>query len=292
MAPKKPDTSNSFQSLILTLQNFWTAQGCVLLQPYDAEMGAGTFHPATCLRALGPEPWRAAYVQPCRRPSDGRYGENPNRLQHYYQFQVMLKPSPDDAQETYLESLKVLGIDSARHDIRFVEDDWESPTLGASGLGWEVWVDGMEVTQFTYFQQVGGIDCNPVSVEFTYGLERLAMYVQSVENVFDLRWNDDGVTYGDVFLRNEKEFSAYNFELADTKALARHFKDAEKECQNLLGAELALPAFDQCIKASHLFNLLDARGVISVAERAAYIGRVRELAKGSCEVWLNTQEMA
>ena len=292
MAHKKPDTSNSFQSLILTLQNFWTAQGCVLLQPYDAEMGAGTFHPATCLRALGPEPWRAAYVQPCRRPSDGRYGENPNRLQHYYQFQVMLKPSPDDAQETYLESLKVLGIDSARHDIRFVEDDWESPTLGASGLGWEVWVDGMEVTQFTYFQQVGGIDCDPVSVEFTYGLERLAMYVQSVENVFDLRWNDDGVTYGDVFLRNEKEFSAYNFELADTKALARHFKDAEKECQNLLGAELALPAFDQCIKASHLFNLLDARGVISVAERAAYIGRVRELAKGSCEVWLNTQEMA
>ena len=292
MAPKKPDTSNSFQSLILTLQNFWTAQGCVLLQPYDTEMGAGTFHPATCLRALGPEPWRAAYVQPCRRPSDGRYGENPNRRQHYYQFQVMLKPSPDDAQETYLESLKVLGIDSARHDIRFVEDDWESPTLGASGLGWEVWVDGMEVTQFTYFQQVGGIDCNPVSVEFTYGLERLAMYVQSVENVFDLRWNDDGVTYGDVFLRNEKEFSAYNFELADTKALARHFKDAEKECQNLLRAELALPAFDQCVKASHLFNLLDARGVISVAERAAYIGRVRELAKGSCEVWLNTQEMA
>ncbi len=292
MAHKKPDTSNSFQSLILTLQNFWTAQGCVLLQPYDVEMGAGTFHPATCLRTLGPEPWRAAYVQPCRRPSDGRYGENPNRLQHYYQFQVMLKPSPDDAQETYLESLKVLGIDSARHDIRFVEDDWESPTLGASGLGWEVWVDGMEVTQFTYFQQVGGIDCNPVSVEFTYGLERLAMYVQSVENVFDLRWNDDGVTYGDVFLRNEKEFSAYNFELADTKALARHFKDAEKECQNLLRAELALPAFDQCVKASHLFNLLDARGVISVAERAAYIGRVRELAKGSCEVWLNTQEMA
>jgi glycyl-tRNA synthetase alpha chain len=292
MAPKKPDTSNSFQSLILTLQNFWTAQGCVLLQPYDTEMGAGTFHPATCLRALGPELWRAAYVQPCRRPSDGRYGENPNRLQHYYQFQVMLKPSPDDAQETYLESLKVLGIDSSRHDIRFVEDDWESPTLGASGLGWEVWVDGMEVTQFTYFQQVGGIDCDPVSVEFTYGLERLAMYVQSVENVFDLRWNDDGVTYGDVFLRNEKEFSAYNFELADTKALARHFKDAEKECQNLLRAELALPAFDQCVKASHLFNLLDARGVISVAERAAYIGRVRELAKGSCEVWLNTQEMA
>jgi len=292
MAPKKPDASNSFQSLILTLQNFWAAQGCVLLQPYDGEMGAGTFHPATCLRALGPEPWRAAYAQPCRRPSDGRYGENPNRLQHYYQFQVILKPSPDDAQDTYLQSLKVLGIDPDRHDIRFVEDDWESPTLGASGLGWEVWVDGMEVTQFTYFQQVGGIDCDPVSVEFTYGLERLAMYVQGLENVFDLRWNNDGVTYGDVFLRNEKEFSAYNFELADTKTLTRHFQDAEKECQNLLKAELALPAFDQCIKASHLFNLLDARGVISVTQRAAYIGRVRELAKGSCEAWLNTGEMA
>ena len=292
MAPKKPDVSNSFQSLVLTLQNFWAAQGCVLLQPYDGEMGAGTFHPATCLRALGPEPWRAAYAQPCRRPSDGRYGENPNRLQHYYQFQVILKPSPDDAQNTYLQSLKVLGIDPDRHDIRFVEDDWESPTLGASGLGWEVWVDGMEVTQFTYFQQVGGIDCDPVSVEFTYGLERLAMYVQGVENVFDLRWNNDGVTYGDVFLRNEKEFSAYNFELADTKTLTRHFQDAEKECQNLLKAELALPAFDQCIKASHLFNLLDARGVISVTQRAAYIGRVRELAKGSCEAWLNTGETA
>ena len=292
MAPKKPDASNSFQSLILTLQNFWAAQGCVLLQPYDGEMGAGTFHPATCLRSLGPEPWRAAYVQPCRRPSDGRYGENPNRLQHYYQFQVILKPSPDDAQETYLQSLKVLGIEPERHDIRFVEDDWESPTLGASGLGWEVWVDGMEVTQFTYFQQVGGIDCSPVSVEFTYGLERLAMYVQGVENVFDLRWNDAGVTYGDVFLRNEKEFSAYNFELADTKTLTRHFQDAEKECQNLLKAGLALPAFDQCIKASHLFNLLDARGVISVTQRSAYIGRVRELAKGSCEVWLNTGETA
>ncbi len=292
MAPKKPDTSNSFQSLILTLQDFWAAQGCVLLQPHDGEMGAGTFHPATCLRALGPQPWRAAYVQPCRRPSDGRYGENPNRLQHYYQFQVILKPSPEDAQETYLQSLKVLGIDPARHDIRFVEDDWESPTLGASGLGWEVWVDGMEVTQFTYFQQVGGIDCDPVSVEFTYGLERLAMYVQGVENVFDLRWNDDGVTYGDVFLRNEKEFSAYNFELADTKALARHFQDVEQECQNLLKAGLALPAFDQCIKASHLFNLLDARGVISVTERAAYIGRVRELAKGSCEAWLKNGETA
>jgi len=292
MAPKKPDASNSFQSLILTLQNFWAAQGCVLLQPYDGEMGAGTFHPATCLRTLGPEPWRAAYAQPCRRPSDGRYGENPNRLQHYYQFQVILKPSPDDAQDTYLQSLKVLGIDPDRHDIRFVEDDWESPTLGASGLGWEVWVDGMEVTQFTYFQQVGGIDCDPVSVEFTYGLERLAMYVQGVENVFDLRWNDAGVTYGDVFLRNEKEFSAYNFELADTKTLTRHFQDAEKECQNLLKAELALPAFDQCIKASHLFNLLDARGVISVTQRVAYIGRVRELAKGSCEAWLNTGETA
>jgi len=242
------------------------------------------------LRTLGPKPWRVAYVQPCRRPSDGRWGENPNRLQYYYQFQVVLKPSPDDAQEIYLESLDSLGIDSARHDIRFVEDDWESPTLGASGLGWEVWVDGMEVTQFTYFQQMGGIDCNPVSVEFTYGLERLAMYVQGIENVFDLRWNDDGVTYGDVFLHNEKEFSTYNFELADTRALTRHFQDAEKECQSLLKVGLALPAFDQCIKASHLFNLLDARGVISVTERAAYIGRVRELAKRSCEVWLTVSE--
>ena len=269
-----------------TLQNFWAGLGCVLLQPYDGEMGAGTFHPATILRSLGPEPWKAAYVQPCRRPTDGRYGENPNRLQHYYQFQVVLKPSPEDAQALYLESLKQLGIDPAHHDIRFVEDDWESPTLGASGLGWEVWCDGMEVTQFTYFQQIGGFDCSPVTVEFTYGLERLAMYVQGVENVYDLDWNGAGVTYGDVFLQNEKEFSAYNFEHADVEILFRHFAEAEKTCADLLTAGLVLPAYDQCIKASHTFNLLDARGVISVTERAAYIGRVRALARGCCEGWL------
>ncbi len=281
-----PDTKPSFQSLILGLQGFWADQGCVLLQPYDMEVGAGTFHPATTLRALGPEHWKAAYVQPSRRPADGRYGANPNRLQHYYQFQVILKPSPDDAQELYLRSLYHLGIDAARHDIRFVEDDWESPTLGAWGLGWEVWCDGMEVTQFTYFQQVGGIECDPVSVEFTYGLERLAMYVQGVENVYDLDWNGAGMSYGDVFLRAEKEYSEYNFERADTAALLRHFQDAEKECAATLEAGLALPAYDQCIKASHLFNMLDARGVISVTERAAYIGRVRALAKGCCEAWL------
>jgi glycyl-tRNA synthetase alpha chain len=286
-----PDTKPSFQSLVLGLQSFWADEGCVVLQPYDMEVGAGTFHPATTLRALGPEHWRAAYVQPSRRPTDGRYGENPNRLQHYYQFQVILKPSPDDAQELYLRSLYHLGIDPAMHDIRFVEDDWESPTLGAWGLGWEVWCDGMEVTQFTYFQQVGGIECDPVSVEFTYGLERLAMYVQGVENVYDLDWNgipkdQGGMTYGDVFLRAEKEYSEYNFEHADTAALLQHFQDAEKECAATLENRLALPAYDQCIKASHLFNLLDARGVISVTERAAYIGRVRALAKGCCEAWL------
>jgi glycyl-tRNA synthetase alpha chain len=280
----------SFQRLILTLQEFWSDQGCVLLQPYDLEVGAGTFHPATTLRALGPKPWKAAYVQPSRRPSDGRYGDNPNRLQHYYQFQVILKPSPDDIQEIYLQSLAALGIDAAHHDIRFVEDDWESPTLGAWGLGWEVWCDGMEVSQFTYFQQVGGIDCNPVSGEITYGLERLAMYVQGVENVYDLDWNgaegEAGMIYGEVFLRNEREFSAYNFEHANTDVLLRHFEDAENECENLIAAELALPAYDQCMKASHLFNLLEARGVISVTERAAYIGRVRALAKACCEAWL------
>ena len=279
----------SFQDLILTLQRFWADQGCVVLQPYDVEVGAGTFHPATTLRALGPKPWRAAYVQPSRRPTDGRYGENPNRLQHYYQFQVILKPSPPDIQALYLQSLTALGIDAANHDIRFVEDDWESPTLGAWGLGWEVWCDGMEVSQFTYFQQVGGFECNPVSGEITYGLERLAMYVQGVENVYDLDWNGAGVKYGDVFLQNEKEFSAYNFEHADTDRLLRHFEDAEAECALALGAELALPAYDQCLKASHIFNLLDARGVISVTERAAYIGRVRALAKGCCEKWLQSQ---
>ena len=287
--PGAPRNKPTFQSLILALQSFWDEQGCVILQPYDMEVGAGTFHPATILRALGPEPWRAAYVQPTRRPTDGRYGENPNRLQHYYQFQVLLKPSPDDVQETYLESLYRLGIDAKLHDIRFVEDDWESPTLGASGLGWEVWCDGMEVTQFTYFQQVGGIECNPVSVELTYGIERLAMYIQGVENVYDLDWNGAGVTYGDVFLQNEREFSAYNFEHADTDILLRHFADAETECEALLKAELPLPAYDQCIKASHRFNMLDARGVISVPERAAYIARVRALAKGCCEAWLKSR---
>ena len=276
----------SFQSLILTLQEFWAGQGCLVLQPYDMEVGAGTFHPATTLRALGPDPWNAAYVQPSRRPADGRYGENPNRLQHYYQFQVIQKPAPADIQDRYLASLKALGIDSSLHDIRFVEDDWESPTLGAAGLGWEVWCDGMEVTQFTYFQQVGGIECDLVPVELTYGLERLAMYIQGVENVFDLDFDGRGVTYGQVFLRAEQEYSAYNFELADIDVLFRHFADAEKECQALLARGLALPAYDQCIKASHRFNLLDARGAIGVAERAAYIGRVRVLAKACCEAWL------
>ena len=276
----------SFQALILRLQDYWAKQGCIILQPYDVEMGAGTFHPATTLRALGPKPWSAAYVQPSRRPSDGRYGENPNRLQHYYQYQVILKPAPQDSQVLYLESLAALGIDARRHDIRFVEDDWESPTLGAWGLGWEVWLDGMEVTQFTYFQQVGGIECDPVSTEITYGLERLAMYVQGVENVYDLDFNGAGVKYGDVFKRAEREYSAFNFEVADTALLFRHFADAEKECGALLERKLPLPAYDQCIKASHCFNLLDARGAISVTERAAYIGRVRALAKACCEGWL------
>jgi glycyl-tRNA synthetase alpha chain len=280
----------SFQQLILTLQNFWAERGCLILQPYDMEVGAGTFHPATTLRALGPEPWACAYVQPSRRPKDGRYGENPNRLQHYYQYQVLIKPSPADAQQLYLDSLKTLGIDPNYHDIRFVEDDWESPTLGAWGLGWEVWCDGMEVTQFTYFQQVGGIECDPVAVELTYGLERLAMYIQGVENVYDLDFNGRGVTYGDVFLQAEREYSAHNFEYSDPEMYYRHFLDAEAECQKLLEAGLALPAYDQCIKASHRFNLLDARGVISVTERQAYIARVRALAKACCEAWLASRK--
>ena len=290
MAASVPSV-HSFQNLILALQGFWADQGCVIVQPYDMEVGAGTFHPATTLRSLGPDPWRAAYVQPSRRPTDGRYGENPNRLQHYYQFQVILKPSPDDIQDLYLASLAHIGIDAGNHDIRFVEDDWESPTLGAWGLGWEVWCDGMEVSQLTYFQQVGGFDCDPVSGEITYGLERLAMYVQGVENVFDLDWNgvegEGRMTYGDVFLRSEREFSAYNFEHADTDVLLRQFTDAEVACSKLVDVGLALPAYDQCMKASHLFNLLDARGVISVTERAAYIGRVRALARASCEQWLS-----
>ena len=294
MSAGRPAAATSFQSIILTLQQYWAAQGCVILQPYDMEVGAGTFHPATTLRALGPDHyWNCAYVQPSRRPTDGRYGNNPNRLQHYYQFQVLMKPSPDNIQELYLGSLAAIGIHAHEHDIRFVEDDWASPTLGAWGLGWEVWCDGMEVTQFTYFQQVGGIECKPVPVELTYGLERLIMYVQDVENVYDLDYDGvpkdkGGKTYGDVFLQSEREFSAFNFEHADTDILFQHFKDAEAECQHLLGLAqpLALPAYDKCMKASHLFNLLDARGVISVQERASYIGRVRALAKGCCEAWV------
>jgi len=299
----RPD--RSFQGLILALQRTWADNGCVILQPYDLEMGAATFHPATTLRALGPRPWKAAYVQPSRRPTDGRYGENPNRLQHYYQFQVIIKPSPPDLQELYLKSLAAIGLDMALHDVRFVEDDWESPTLGAWGVGWECWCDGMEVSQFTYFQQVAGFACEPVSGELTYGLERLAMYVQGVDNVYDLNFNGregaDKVTYGDVFLQAEEEFSRYNFEFADTDTIKRHFEDAERECRQLLEAGrpgeasngerhlLALPAYDQCIKASHAFNLLDARGVIAVTERQSYILRVRELAKACGEAWLATE---
>ena len=287
------DPPRSFQEVILRLQDFWAHQGCVILQPYDMEVGAGTSHPATTLRVLGPRrTWNCAYVQPSRRPADGRYGENPNRMQHYYQFQVLLKPSPPDSQGLYLKSLGALGIDPALHDIRFVEDDWENPTLGAWGLGWEVWCDGMEVTQYTYFQQVGGLDCDPVAVELTYGLERLAMYLLGKENVFDMPFNDPespgAVTYGDVFQRNEREYSAYNFEYADTALLLRHFQDAEAECAALLDRDLPLPAYDQCLKAGHAFNLLDARGVISVQERQSYILRVRELAQRCCRMWVGS----
>ena len=281
---------HSFQDMILALHDFWSAQGCLILQPYDMRMGAGTFHTATTLRALGPEPWNAAFVQPCRRPTDGRYGENPNRLQHYYQYQVILKPNPSDLQELYLASLAAIGVDPLAHDIRFVEDDWESPTLGAWGLGWEVWCDGMEVSQFTYFQQVGGFDCKPVAGELTYGLERLAMYIQGVDNVYDLRFNDAGVSYGDVFLKNEQEMSKYNFEVADTASLFDGFAKAEAECQRCLDAGIPLAAYEQAIEASHVFNLLQARGVISVQERASYIGRVRDLAKGSCQAWIGKNE--
>jgi glycyl-tRNA synthetase alpha chain len=279
----------SFQDIIMNLQKFWGKYGCVILQPYDIEVGAGTFHPATTLRSLGPKPWKAAYVQPSRRPTDGRYGENPNRLQHYYQFQVIIKPSPKDIKQTYLKSLASIGVDTKKHDIRFVEDDWESPTLGAAGLGWEVWCDGMEVTQFTYFQQMTGIECKPVPVELTYGLERLCMFVQGKKNVYDLDWNNEGVKYKDVFFQAEKEFSAYNFEHANTETLLKTFEFAEVECKALLEKKLALPAYDQCLKASHVFNLLDARGVIGVAERTGYINRIRELAKGSGAAWLSTQ---
>jgi glycyl-tRNA synthetase alpha chain len=278
----------SFQDMILCLHRYWSDRGCLILQPYDMEMGAGTFHTATTLRALGPNPWNAAFVQPCRRPTDGRYGENPNRLQHYYQYQVILKPSPPDLQELYLGSLAAIGIDMTLHDIRFVEDDWESPTLGAWGLGWEVWCDGMEVTQFTYFQQMGGFDCKPVAGELTYGLERLAMYIQNVDSVYDLKFNDAGVTYGQVFHENEVEQSTWNFEVADTDTLFDQFRKAVAESENCLNRDvpLPIPAYEQAIKASHTFNLLQARGVISVAERQAYIGRVRDLAKGACTAWL------
>jgi glycyl-tRNA synthetase alpha chain len=283
------DETPSLQHIILTLQSFWARQGCALLQPYDMEVGAGTFHPGTTLRCLGPKPWRAAYVQPSRRPRDGRYGENPNRMQHYYQLQVIIKPSPVNSQELYLESLRAIGLDTILNDIRFVEDDWESPTLGASGLGWEVWCNGAEVSQFTYFQQMGGMPCNPPCMEITYGVERLAMVIQHCENVYDLNWNGlqgaEKITYGDVFLEAEKEFSAYNFEHANIAMLLKHFEDAEKECKALTSHNLPLPAYDQCIKASHLFNLLDARGAISVTERASYIARVRELARTCCVLW-------
>jgi len=277
--------------MILTLHDYWSQRGCLILQPYDMRMGAGTFHTATTLRALGPDPWNAAFVQPCRRPTDGRYGENPNRLQHYYQYQVILKPSPPDLQDLYLGSLAAIGIDFTKHDIRFVEDDWESPTLGAWGLGWEVWCDGMEVTQFTYFQQMGGFDCKPVAGELTYGLERLATYIQNKDSVYDLAFNDavgntPQLTYGDVFHENEVEMSTWNFEVADTETLFDLFRKAAAECENCLNHKLPIPAYEQAIEASHIFNLLNARGVISVAERQAYIGRVRDLAKGSCQAWM------
>ena len=286
LAAQSPDTPLSFQRMILKLHDYWSDQGCVILQPYDMEMGAGTFHTATTLRALGPEPWNAAFVQPCRRPTDGRYGNNPNRLQHYYQYQVILKPSPPDLQALYLGSLAAIGIDFGVHDIRFVEDDWESPTLGAWGLGWEVWCDGMEVTQFTYFQQMGGFDCKPVAGELTYGLERLALYIQGKDSIYDLAFNDAGVSYGDVFLENEREMSAWNFEVANTDSLFDLFRKHTAECENSLAAGLPIPAYEQAIKASHVFNLLQARGVISVQERASYMGQVRDLAKGACAAWI------
>lgn len=284
--------TKTFQGLILTLQNYWAEQVCVIQQPLDLEVGAGTFHPATFLRAIGPEPWSAAYVQPCRRPTDGRYGENPNRLQHYYQFQVILKPSPDNIQDLYIDSLKHLGVDPQVHDIRFVEDNWESPTLGAWGLGWEVWLNGMEVTQFTYFQQVGGLECFPVSGEITYGLERIAMYLQGVDSIYDLVWAEgpDGiVTYGDVFHQNEVEMSAYNFEHANTEALFQSFDECERACNQLIESGLALPAYEQVLKASHYFNLLDARQAISVTERQRFILRVRTLSREVAEAYFESR---
>ena len=283
------DVKHSFQDLILNLQRYWADQGCVILQPYDMEMGAGTFHPATVLRALGPEPWNVAYVQPSRRPTDGRYGENPNRLQHYYQFQVIIKPSPSNIKKLYLNSLSVIGIDHKNHDIRFVEDDWESPTLGAAGLGWEVWCDGMEITQFTYFQQMAGFECKPVSVEITYGLERICMFTQEKKNVYDLIWNNENVEYREVFHQSEKEFSAYNFDYANTENLFKMFDMFEGEAKSLVEKKISLPAYDQCLKASHIFNILDARKAISVAQRAEYIGRIREITKSAAAIWIDTQ---
>ena len=286
---KNPKSFISFQDTILNLQKFWSKKGCVILQPYDLEVGAGTFHPATTLRSLGPKPWKTAYVQPSRRPTDGRYGENPNRLQHYYQFQVLIKPSPKDIKKMYLNSLSSVGIKYEEHDIRFVEDDWESPTLGAAGLGWEVWCDGMEGTQFTYFQQMAGMECNPISVEITYGLERLCMFIQGKKNVFDLIWNDEGVLYKDVFHQAEKEFSAYNFEYANTDKLFKIFDMLEEEAKSLIEKKISLPAYDQCLKSSHVFNILDARGVISVAQRAEYIARIRDLTREIGKIWVETQ---
>ena len=293
MVSKKKKTKKlrlqSFQDTILNLQKYWSDQGCVILQPYDMEVGAGTFHPATTLRSLGPKPWKAAYVQPSRRPTDGRYGDNPNRLQHYYQFQVIIKPSPNNIKKLYLNSLNKIGINYKEHDIRFVEDDWESPTLGAAGLGWEVWCDGMEITQFTYFQQMAGFECKPVSVELTYGLERICMFTQQKKNVYDLDWNDKGIKYKDVFHQAEKEFSYYNFEFANTDNLFKIFEMTEQEAKSLLTKNVSLPAYDQCLKASHIFNILDARGVISVAQRAEYIARIRDITKGVAETWIRTQ---
>ncbi len=287
---KKKFKSQTFQDTIMNLQKFWSKHGCVILQPYDMEVGAGTFHPATTLRSLGTKPWKAAYVQPSRRPTDGRYGDNPNRLQHYYQFQVIIKPSPSNIKKLYLNSLSVLGINHKEHDIRFVEDDWESPTLGAAGLGWEVWCDGMEITQFTYFQQMAGFECKPVSVELTYGLERICMFTQQKKNVYDLIWNNDGVEYREVFLQAEKEFSAYNFEHANTENLFKIFDMIENEAKSLVEKKISLPAYDQCLKASHIFNVLDARGVISVAQRAEYIGKIREITKSVASLWINNQK--
>ena len=289
MVSKIKKKTLSFQDTIFNLQKYWSKKGCVILQPYDLEVGAGTFHPATTLRSLGPKPWKTAYVQPSRRPTDGRYGDNPNRLQHYYQFQVLIKPSPKEIKRMYFNSLSSIGINHEEHDIRFVEDDWESPTLGAAGLGWEVWCDGMEVTQFTYFQQMAGVECKPVSVEITYGLERLCMFIQNKKSVFDLIWNDEGITYKDVFHQSEKEFSAYNFEYANTDNLFKIFEMLEEETKLLVEKKISLPAYDQCLKCSHVFNILDARGVISVAQRAEYIARIRELTKSIGKVWIESQ---